>query len=286
MQQFQPFSLNLKGRLLEADRPLVMGILNVTPDSFYDGSRSFDADTVSRRVEQMVVEGADIIDIGAYSSRPGADDVSIDEELKRLNMGMTIVRRITPDITVSVDTFRARVARVAVNEMDANIINDISGGDLDPDMFDTVAELAVPYVLMHMRGTPATMQSMTDYNDVTADVITDLSVKLNRLNLAGAADVIIDPGFGFSKTLDDNYRLMESLPTFGEAFPGRPLLVGVSRKSMLTRLLGIAPDDALNATTALNTIAMTLGASILRVHDVKACVEAVKVASRFINAHP
>ncbi len=286
MQQFQPFSLNLKGRLLEADRPLVMGILNVTPDSFYDGSRSFDADTVSRRVEQMVAEGADIIDIGAYSSRPGADDVSIDEELKRLNMGMTIVRRITPDIPVSVDTFRARVARVAVNEMDANIINDISGGDLDPDMFDTVAELAVPYVLMHMRGTPATMQSMTDYNDVTADVITDLSVKLNRLNLAGVADVIIDPGFGFSKTLDDNYRLMESLPTFGEAFPGRPLLVGVSRKSMLTRLLGIAPDDALNATTALNTIAMTLGASIMRVHDVKACVEAVKVASRFINTHP
>ncbi len=284
MQQFQPFSLNLKGRLLEADRPLVMGILNVTPDSFYDGSRSFDTDTVSRRVEQMVAEGADIIDIGAYSSRPGADDVSVDEELRRLAMGMEIIRHITPDIPVSVDTFRARVARVAVNEMDANIINDISGGDLDPDMFDTVAELAVPYVLMHMRGTPATMQSMTDYNDVTADVITDLSVKLNRLNLAGVADVIIDPGFGFSKTLDDNYRLMESLPTFGEAFPGRPLLVGVSRKSMLTRLLGIAPDDALNATTALNTIAMTLGASILRVHDVKACVEAVKVASRFLNS--
>lgn len=271
------FSLNLGGRLMVYDRPVVMGILNVTPDSFYAGSRAIDDDSLARRVELMIREGADMIDVGGYSTRPGAADVDEKEEILRLRLGIEAIRDVDTNIPVSVDTFRAHVAQLAVEEMGANIINDVSGGNLDHRMFETVAQLRVPYILMHSRGTAATMQQMTDYKDVTADVIHELALKVRELSLLGVADVIIDPGFGFAKTLDQNYELMHNLPVISAAFPGRPLLVGISRKSMLTRLLDISPDDALDATVALDAMALTLGAQILRVHDVKAAVQTVKI---------
>ncbi len=275
---FKPFSLNIHGRLIEYDRPAVMGIINVTPDSFYAGSR-VNADEIGRRVRDMMDDGADMIDIGGYSSRPGAAAVSETEEIDRLAAGIAALREVSPDIVVSVDTFRASVAKIAIEQMGADIINDISGGDLDDDMFETVANLKVPYILMHMRGTPADMQTMTDYPDgVTAEVLRDLSVKLRKLRLAGVSDVIVDPGFGFAKTLEQNYRLMADLPMFAE-FLDAPVLVGISRKSMVTRCLGVPASDALNGTTALNTIALLKGAQILRVHDVKACAEAVRIVS-------
>lgn len=275
---FKPFSLNIHGRLIEYDRPAVMGIINVTPDSFYAGSRT-KADEIGRRVRSMIDDGADMIDIGAYSSRPGAAEVSEAEEIDRLSEGMAALREAAPDVVVSVDTFRASVAKVAIEQMGADIVNDISGGDLDGRMFETVASLRVPYILMHMRGTPADMQTLTEYPDgVTAEVLRDLSVKLRTLRLAGVNDVIVDPGFGFAKTLEQNYRLMADLPMFTEMLDA-PVLVGVSRKSMVTRALGITAKDALNGTTVLNTIALLGGAQILRVHDVKACAEAVRIVS-------
>lgn len=275
---FKPFSLNIHGRLIEYDRPAVMGIINVTPDSFYAGSRT-PADEIGRRVRSMIDDGADMIDIGAYSSRPGAAEVSESEEIDRLSEGMAALREAAPDVVVSVDTFRASVAKVAIEQMGADIVNDISGGDLDGRMFETVASLRVPYILMHMRGTPADMQTLTDYPDgITAEVLRDLSVKLRTLRLAGVSDVIVDPGFGFAKTLEQNYRLMADLPMFTEMLDA-PVLVGVSRKSMVTRALGITAKDALNGTTVLNTIALLGGAQILRVHDVKACAEAVRIVS-------
>lgn len=275
---FKPFSLNIHGRLIEYDRPAVMGIINVTPDSFYAGSRT-KADEIGRRVRSMIDDGADMIDIGAYSSRSGAAEVSESEEIDRLSEGMAALREAAPDVVVSVDTFRASVAKAAIEQMGADIVNDISGGDLDGRMFETVASLRVPYILMHMRGTPADMQTLTDYPDgITAEVLRDLSVKLRTLRLAGVSDVIVDPGFGFAKTLEQNYRLMADLPMFTEMLDA-PVLVGVSRKSMVTRALGITAKDALNGTTVLNTIALLGGAQILRVHDVKACAEAVRIVS-------
>ena len=275
---FKPFSLNIHGRLIEYDRPAVMGIINVTPDSFYAGSRT-PADEIGRRVRSMIDDGADMIDIGAYSSRPGAAEVSESEEIDRLSEGMAALREAAPDVVVSVDTFRASVAKAAIEQMGADIVNDISGGDLDGRMFETVASLRVPYIQMHMRGTPADMQTLTEYPDgVTAEVLRDLSVKLRTLRLAGVNDVIVDPGFGFAKTLEQNYRLMADLPMFAEMLDA-PVLVGVSRKSMVTRALGITAKDALNGTTVLNTIALLGGAQILRVHDVKACAEAVRIVS-------
>lgn len=275
---FKPFSLNIRGRLIEYDRPAVMGIINVTPDSFYAGSR-IKSDEMGGRVRAMIADGADMIDIGAYSSRPGASAVSEAEELDRLAEGMATLREAAPDVIVSVDTFRAGVAKAAIEQLGADIINDISGGDLDSNMFATVASLNVPYILMHMRGTPVEMQTLTDYPDgVTAEVLKDLSNKVRRLRLAGVNDVIVDPGFGFAKTLEQNYRLMTDLPLFGLLFDA-PILVGISRKSMITRALGVSAQDALNGTTVLNTIALLNGAQILRVHDVKACCEAVKIVS-------
>lgn len=279
---FLPFSLNIKGRLVEIDRPQIMGIVNVTPDSFFSGSRTPDADSVRRRVETLVTDGADFLDIGAYSSRPGADDVSADEELRRLEVGLKAIRDVAPDIPVSVDTFRASVARVAVESLGADIVNDISGGDLDADMFTTVASLRCPYILMHMRGTPATMQSFTDYADVTADVVRELSFKLERLEALGVGDIIIDPGFGFSKTLRQNYELMHNLDYIGQVF-NLPLLVGISRKSMITRALDITSDEALNATTVLNTFALLRGAAFLRVHDVRQAREALVITGLLTN---
>lgn len=277
--KFRPFSLNLRGRLAEYDHPAVMGILNVTPDSFYAGSRVTGAVELHHRVERMLAQGADIIDVGGYSSRPGADDVSPEEEMARVRRGVEAIRRVSADIPVSVDTFRADVARHAVLDWGADIVNDISGGAIDSEMFPTVAELKVPYVLMHMRGTPATMQTMTDYEDVTADVVAELSGLMHQLELAGVADIIIDPGFGFAKTLDQNYELMRHLPQMAQLL-GKPVLVGISRKSMITKLLSVSADEALPGTVALNTFALLNGASILRVHDVEAAVQAVRIVSR------
>lgn len=277
--KFRPFSLNLRGRLAEYDHPAVMGILNVTPDSFYAGSRVTGTVELHRRVERMLAQGADIIDVGGYSSRPGADDVSPEEEMARVRRGVEAIRRVSADIPVSVDTFRADVARHAVLDWGADIVNDISGGAIDSGMFPTVAELKVPYVLMHMRGTPATMQTMTGYEDVTADVVAELSGLMHQLELSGVADIIIDPGFGFAKTLDQNYELMRHLPQMAQLL-GKPVLVGISRKSMITKLLSVTADEALPGTVALNTFALLNGASILRVHDVEAAVQAVRIVSR------
>lgn len=272
MIQFHPYSLNLHGRLVEITRPWIMGILNVTPDSFYDGSRCPDTERIEARVRQIIDEGADVIDIGAYSTRPGADDVSAAEELARIERGMEVVRRVAPDAIVSVDTFRADVARSCVEQLGVDIINDVAGGTLDDRMFATVAQLGVPYIVMHMRGTPATMQQLTDYDNVTADVLKYLARKVDELHQMGVNDVIADPGFGFSKTVEQNYELMRGLEVFHELRV--PLLVGVSRKSMVFRLLGCTPAEALNGTTVLNTLALERCAHILRVHDVRQAVEA------------
>ncbi len=273
MLNFKPFTLSLRDRTLVLDRPQIMGIVNVTPDSFYSASRTFDVDSLEKKVEQMVSEGVDIFDIGAYSTRPGADDVSPEEELRRLQRGMEVVKRMAPNIPVSIDTFRANVARACVEEMGADIVNDVSGGTLDADMAATMGQLDVPYILMHMRGTPATMQHFTDYpGGVVADVVADLKAKMEHFREQGCRQVILDPGFGFSKTLEQNYELMNGLTAFHEL--NAPLLVGISRKSMIFRLLGTSSAESLEGTTVLNTIAMLAGSHILRVHDVRAAVEA------------
>lgn len=272
---FTPFSLNIRGRMCEYDRPLVMGIVNVTPDSFYTESRVYTESAIAHRVELMIDAGVDIIDIGAYSSRPGADEVSEEEEIRRLESGMQTLRKVSSGIPVSVDTFRANVAARAIEHCGADIINDISGGDLDAEMWSTVARLKVPYILMHMRGTPSTMQSFTEYGDVTADVIKVLSEKVRKLCLMGVKDIIIDPGFGFSKTLRQNFEMMRNLSAF--RILEKPLLVGISRKSMITKSLGVTAADALAGTIALNSIALTRGASIIRVHDVPEAVATVKM---------
>lgn len=276
-----PFSLKLRGRVVEFDHPQIMGIVNVTPDSFYAGSRTGDSVSVARRVEKMIADGADWIDIGAYSSRPGALEVTAEEEIRRLRLGMEALRKVDSDIFVSVDTFRAEVADIAVKELGADMINDISGGTLDSDMFAVVAETGVPYVLMHMRGTPSSMQTMTDYTDVTADVLADLQVKLSRLGAMGVADVVVDPGFGFAKTLEQNYTLMRDLGMFG--LLDCPVLVGVSRKSMIYRLAGKTPDESLFGTVALNALALERGAAFLRVHDVAAAYDTRAVVEAALN---
>ena len=283
MWKFRPFSLNIKGDLRVFDRPQVMGILNITPDSFYAQSRSTTECDIVQRINTMISQGVDLIDIGAYSSRPGAKDVSPDEECRRLEMGMRILRDIDPTILVSVDTFRATVAHEVVTNMGVNIINDISGGDLDSKMFETVADLNVPYIVMHMRGNPCNMNQFTQYNDVTVDVILAISEKVNTLALMGVCDVIIDPGFGFSKTLAQNYEMMRNLEVFHAL--ERPLLVGISRKSMIYNLLDTTPQESLNATSVLNTIATMGGASILRVHDVKEAVETIKITTTTFNQY-
>ena len=278
MSDFKTYSLNLHGRLVEIIQPLVMGIVNATPDSFYDRSRVLDAEAIQARVREMIEQGADIIDIGACSTRPGAEVVSSSEEMKRLDVALAAARKAAPDVIISVDTFRAKVARHCVEHLGADIINDISGGDLDTSMHSTVAQLQVPYIVMHMRGTPATMQQFTQYDgDVAAVVLEELALKVDLLHQMGINDVIADPGFGFSKTVEQNYRLLECLDTFHSL--GVPLLVGVSRKSMIQRVLDCSAQDALNGTTVINTIALMKGAHILRVHDVKAAVEARTLVS-------
>lgn len=268
------YTMNLRGKLVELRRPWVMGILNVTPDSFYADSRTpmAEPDRIAQRVRQMLAEGADIIDVGAYSSRSGADDISPLEEMRRLEVALTTVREVAPEVYVSVDTFRSEVARQCVEHFGVDLINDISGGVLDRTMPKVVARLGVPYIIMHMKGNPETMQMAPEYQDVVAEVLEFLARQQQRFFDAGGKDVIIDPGFGFGKTLQHNYRLMDRLQDFHELHA--PLLVGVSRKSMIYKLLETTPQDALNGTTVLHTIAMMKGAHILRVHDVQAAIEA------------
>lgn len=277
MQPFKTYSLNLHGKLVAIDRPWVMGIINVTPDSFYSGSRVNDEQTLVARVRQMIADGADIIDIGACSTRPGSEQVDAQGEMKRLQWALGVIRREAANVILSVDTYRAPVARRCVEEWGADIINDISGGTIDDEMFTTVAQLQVPYVLMHMRGTPETMSSLTDYQNVAGDVLEWMARRIDHLRQLGVADVIVDPGFGFAKNLEQNYQLMARLNAFHvlEA----PLLVGVSRKRMIYTPLDCAPEDALTGTTVINTIALMQGAHILRVHDVKAAAEAVKLTT-------
>ena len=274
-------TLNIRGTLTSLDTPLVMGILNVTPDSFYADSRKQTEAAVEERIQAILSEGGQIIDVGGYSSRPDAVEVSPEEEMERLGFALKILNAHYPDVALSVDTFRADVARRCVEEYGAAIINDISGGELDAEMFETVARLHVPYIMMHMRGTPQTMQQHTDYEDMMEDIMLYFARKVRQLRLLGVNDIILDPGFGFSKTVDQNYTLMSHLCEFKEF--GLPLLVGVSRKSMIYKYLGGTPADSLNGTTVLNTIALLNGADILRVHDVKAAVEAVKLVSKTFN---
>lgn len=253
-----------------------MGIINVTPDSFYSTSRIAGEQELRTRIETLLREGASIADLGAYSSRPGAEEVSAQEEMRRLAPALRILRDEYPALPVSVDTFRADVARWAVQEYGVAMINDISGGALDPQMYPTIAELQVPYILMHMRGTPQTMGEQTDYQDLILDLIDYFIQRVGQLTELGVHDIVLDPGFGFSKTLEQNYELLARMSDLGTVLP-QPLLVGISRKSMIYRLLGQTPEEALNGTSILHAFALERGAKILRVHDVAPAVEAIRL---------
>ena len=267
-------TLRLSGKLLTLERPIVMGIVNVTPDSFFAGSRIDGERALRTRLDQLVREGAAIADLGAYSSRPGADEVSPEEEMKRLRPALQLLRDEYPTLPVSVDTFRSEVAQMAVEEYGAAIINDISGGGLDSEMYRTVSRLQVPYILMHMKGNPQTMQSHTDYTDVTLEVLDYFIKRIGQLLDLGLHDIILDPGFGFSKTTEQNYELLAHLDTLTKILR-QPLLVGLSRKSMIYRPLGCTPEEALGGTTFLHALALERGAKILRVHDVRPAAEAI-----------
>lgn len=277
MQPFKPYSLNLKGKLVTIDRPWVMGIVNVTPDSFYSGSRVTDEQTLVERVQAMIADGVDVIDLGACSTRPGSESVDAQGEMVRLEWALGVIRRVAPHVILSVDTYRSAVARRCVEQWGVDIINDISGGTLDEMMFQTVADLRVPYVLMHMRGTPETMSGLTDYDNVAADVLDWMARRIDELRQMGVSDIIADPGFGFAKTVEQNYELLSRLEGFHAL--EAPLLVGVSRKRMIYTPLDCDADHALNGTTVVNTIALMQGAHILRVHDVRAAAEAVKLTT-------
>ena len=270
-------SINCKGKLLSFSQPLVMGILNITPNSFFDGGQHNSMQNAVTQTKKMLDDGADIIDIGGYSSQPNADFVTEEMEIDRLIPVIEVMVKTFPDIIISVDTFRAAVAEKAI-EHGAAIINDISGGTLDENMFDVVGKHQVPYILMHMRGTPQNMQQFVDYDDLVSDIIYYFSERLEKAYQAGIKDVIIDPGFGFSKTLAQNYELLSKLNMFQHL--DVPILAGVSRKSMIYNLLSISPKEALNGTAVLNTLALTKGADILRVHDVKEAIECVKIVKK------
>lgn len=269
-----PRTLNCAGNLIDLSTPKVMGILNLTPDSFYEGSRFSSNKKLLIHVEKMLQEGATFLDIGGYSSRPGADFVSEKEEHSRVVPAIEQIVKEFPEVLLSVDTFRSAIAKVSI-EVGAVMINDISGGDLDKKMFPTVAKLQVPYIMMHMRGTPQTMTKFTDYDNVIRDIVAYFSEKIALTNKLGLNDVVIDPGFGFAKTRQQNFELLNHLAHF--QILEKPLLVGVSRKSMIYKTLKTTPERALNGTTVLNTVALLKGASILRVHDVKEAVEAIQL---------
>jgi dihydropteroate synthase len=269
-------TMNVRGRLIDLNTPKAMGILNVTPDSFYDGNRYTSESAIVRQAEKMLSEGATFIDVGAYSSRPGADDVPQVEEVKRSVEAIRLVAKNFPNAIISIDTFRSEVAKAAVQE-GATLVNDISGGELDQRMFSTVAQLRVPYILMHMRGNPKTMTGQTEYSNVLKDIVDYFHLKVSQLHQLGVRDIVIDPGFGFSKTAQQNFELLHHLDHF--KILNKALLVGLSRKSMIWKTLQTKPEDALNGTTSLNTIALMKGASILRVHDVKEAIETIKLVS-------
>ncbi len=271
----QPRFIRVKDKLLDLSEPLVMGILNITPDSFYAGSRKETETDILQRAREIVAQGGHIIDVGAYSSRPNAVHISTEEEMQRLRMGLQLLRREHPDAILSVDTFRSDVARMCVEEFGVDIINDISGGMLDEQMAHTVGRLGVPYILMHMKGTPQTMQQNPHYEQLLPEIVGYFSQRIMALREQGVTDIILDPGFGFAKTLAHNYELMQHLEEL-HIFE-QPLLVGVSRKSMIYHLIGGTPSDALNGTTVLHTVALLKGAHILRVHDVKEAVETVRI---------
>lgn len=268
----------INGKLIDFTKPKVMGILNVTPDSFYKESRTFDKDAIAKRADQIIEEGGDIIDIGAYSSRPGADEVSTQEEIDRLCRALDIIKSKFPDAILSIDTFRSSVAKHCITQYGHAIINDISGGEMDSNMFQTISELKIPYILMHMQGTPQTMQINPQYTNVTQNVLSYFAKKIAMLHQLNVSDIIIDPGFGFGKTLENNYQLMKDLNKF--TFIDVPLLVGISRKSMIYKALDTDPQHALNGTTVLNTYALSQGANILRVHDVREAAEAVRIMQK------
>jgi dihydropteroate synthase len=266
---------NIKGALMDFSTPKVMGILNITPDSFFEGSRKSTEKEIAERVQQMVSEEVDIIDVGGYSSRPNAVLVSEEEEMERLRFGLRILFREFPGAIVSIDTFRANVARECVEKFGAAIINDISAGELDGNMFDAVTDLQVPYLIMHMRGTPQSMMEHTVYDNLMKDIFLYFAEKINRLHQKGVNDIWIDPGFGFSKTTRQNYAILNNLEQFG--IFELPLLVGFSRKTMIRDIIQAPPSEALNGTTALNMFALTQGAHILRVHDVKEAIQTVRL---------
>jgi len=270
-------SIQLNGQLIMLDQPVVMGILNLTPDSFYDGGRYQKEKKVLLRAEEIQEQGALLIDIGAVSTRPGASEVSEQEEIDRLLPAVRVIRKNFQHVNLSIDSYRSEVIRRIVSETGDCIVNDISGGMLDDKMFETVAKLGLPYVLAHLQGTPQTMQKNPSYRDVVKDILLDVSDKVNKLKLLGVNDIILDPGFGFGKNQDHNYELLNRIDSF-RLFE-LPLLVGLSRKAMIWKLLGITPEDSLNGTTVLNTLALMGGADILRVHDVHEAVEAVKLVS-------
>jgi dihydropteroate synthase len=274
--------LNIKGKLMLLDKPAVMGILNVTPDSFYAESRRTDEYGIKSRIEAIINEGAAFIDTGGYSTRPDAAFVSEAEEWERLEPALKILSAGYSRMPVSIDTFRAEIARRAVEDYGVAVINDISGGMMDGKMFETVADLNVPYILMHIRGTPQTMQQNTGYGNLVGEIMLYFSDKLKTLRRMGVNDVIIDPGFGFSKTVDQNYLLMRYLKEFS-CMSDCPLLIGVSRKSMIYKFLDISPEDSLNGTTVLNTFALLNGADILRVHDVREATEAIRTVDKLIR---
>ena len=273
--------INVNGRLLDLSTPQVMGVLNVTPDSFYSGCRAQTDEAIAERARQILEEGASIIDIGAYSSRPNCVDISPEEELNRLRYALKILNEVHPDAIISVDTFRASVAEVCVKEYGVAIINDISGGEMDKNMFDTVVDLQVPYIMQHMQGTPQDMQNSPHYDNLMRETFLYFSEKIQTLHDRGLNDIILDPGFGFGKTLDHNYELLSHMEEF-KIFE-LPILVGLSRKSMITKLLDIPTTEALNGTTVANTIALMKGADIIRVHDVKEAVQAVKIVQKCRN---
>lgn len=274
-------TLNCRGKLVDLSTPKIMGIINATPDSFYSKSRVASSDDLKIRIEQMIVDGVDIIDIGAYSSRPNAEHVSQSEELKRLLPLVEFIKKEYPSLLVSIDTFRAKVADECI-QIGADLINDISGGQIEDELLEVIANKEVPYILMHMRGTPQTMMQYTQYEHLTNELLLYFSKGIQKAKQAGVNDVIIDPGFGFSKTLEQNYQLLNQLEGLNSLEV--PMLIGISRKSMIYKALNSSADSALNGTTALHMIALSKGANILRVHDVKEAVECVKLHELLSNS--
>jgi dihydropteroate synthase len=274
-------SLNIRGKLFDISTPRVMGILNLSPDSFYDGGKYSTRDEIKRRVEQIVNEGAEMIDVGAVSTRPGAKLISFKEEYKRLVPAMKIIRKAYPYFPVSIDTFTPDIAKKMISEYQADIINDITAGGESGKMFEIIAEHNIPYIIMHMKGTPSNMQINPEYKDVVDDILVFMAERTYRLKALGVNDIIIDPGFGFGKSIDHNYQLLSSLECFRSL--ELPIMVGLSRKSMIYRLLSLDPEQSLNGTTALNMFALIKGANILRVHDVREAVEVCRLYSKLAD---